>query len=75
MNFNKHFFNKDFHRKKITFLVVDNVTYIITQKASIGKMFFSHSAFSRFLKGFWPKNFHNSVIVRDNLIIPTAMSS
>jgi hypothetical protein len=27
------------------------------------------------LKIFWPKNGHNSVIVKDNLTIPTAMSS
>ncbi len=37
--------------------------------------FFIDGAFSRFFESFWPKNCHYSVIKRDNLTIPTAMSS
>jgi hypothetical protein len=38
--------------------------------------FFSNIAFSRFLlESFWQKNCHNSVMVRDNLTILTAISS
>jgi hypothetical protein len=44
--------------------------YIITQEANklkkVTLKFCSNRAFSRFLKSFWPKHCHSSVMVRDN---------